>query len=123
MLYLIYFVHILIILFTIFAAFTNIPGILSLHIVFTISLLTHWYLNDSMCSLTLIEAYLRKVDPSETFIYRLINPIYKIDKYYLNKLIWITTILMLSISCYKLYTYIKSVDNLNIKNFFLLKSF
>lgn len=115
------FIHVLLILFIILAPFTNIPGILTVHIVSCISLLSHWYFNNSMCCLTLLEANLRNMDVTETFIHKLVNPIYKIDEYDLNILIWISTIILMFISLYKLYYYLKSKDKIILKDLFVIR--
>lgn len=116
---LIYIVHVIVILFVVIAPFLNIPGLLTLHIVYTICLMTHWYFNNNICCLTVAEGYLRGIKPSETFIHEFIKPMYDINENVLNKYIWIITIIMFLISSYKLYNYINSIDNLTIKHFFI----
>ena len=45
--------HILVIIFILLAPFSNNSSFLILHIIFAISLLTHWYNNNDLCSLTI----------------------------------------------------------------------
>jgi hypothetical protein len=67
---LVFLFHCLIIIFVLFAPFTNIPAILILHITFAICLFTHWYANSNVCSLTVLEANLRGLDRTDTFTHQ-----------------------------------------------------
>lgn len=95
--------HISIILFIVLAPFTQIPAILILHITFAICLLVHWYTNSNTCSLTILEAYLREMPPSKTFMYQFISPLYNISSTDLNTLAYIVTCITMFISIYFLY--------------------
>lgn len=99
--------HLLFITFMVVAPFMNTPAIILLHVMTSLCLITHWVCNNSMCSLTILEAYLRDQKPSETFIHKIVNPVYNISEYKLNKIIWIFTILLMVISSYKLFNFIK----------------
>lgn len=98
------FFHICIILFIIFAPFTNILYFLILHVTFSISLLVHWYNNNNICSLSLFESKLRNLNHTQTFSHRLISPIYDISETNLSKLSYIIVITTMIISIYKIYT-------------------
>ena len=95
--------HCLVILFVCFAPFTKIPAILILHITFSICLLVHWGANNNMCSLTVIECYLRKVPPTDTFMHQLISPMYDISSTDLNNIVHIVTYVTMFLSIYYLY--------------------
>lgn len=99
---LIYIFHIIIILFTLFAPLSNIPSILILHITFCITLMIHWIFNSNKCVLTLMESYLRNTNVTDTFSHAFISPIYEINSSEWNNIVWIITILAISISIYKL---------------------
>jgi hypothetical protein len=99
---LIYIFHICIILFVLFAPFTNIPALLILHITFSFSLMVHWAFNSNACSLTLIESYFRNTDVTDTFTHAFISPIYDISATEWNNIVWIITIIVMCISLYKL---------------------
>ena len=99
----IYFFHILIILFVIIIPFINIPLILLLHIVFCLCLFVHWYQNSDICCLTLFEAHMRGINKMDTIVQQFIGPIYNISELKLNKIIWIITIILLLVSIYNLY--------------------
>lgn len=100
----IYVFHILVILFVIFAPFSNIPSILIIHIAFSFSLLVHWIANNNACSLTYMESKLRGIDVKESFTHQFISPVYDISKTDWSKICYIATIILLMISVYKLAT-------------------
>lgn len=100
--------HIFIISFELLLPFCNIPEFLLLHIIFTLGLMLHWITNSNICCLTILEAYLRNINLNNTITSKFISPIYLISDYYYSHIIWIITIILLLISCYKLY----NVNNL-----------
>lgn len=96
--------HCIIILFVLFAPFTNIPALLILHITFAISLMVHWSANSNVCSLSILEANLRGLDTREdTFTHQFIAPVYEISSTEWSNIVWVITIVVACISVYKLY--------------------
>ena len=96
--------HCIIILFVLFAPFTNIPALLILHITFAISLMVHWNANSNVCSLSILEAHLRGLDTREdTFTHKFVAPMYDISATEWSNIVWIITSVVLCISIYKLY--------------------
>jgi hypothetical protein len=96
--------HCIIILFVLFAPFTNIPALLILHITFAISLMVHWNANSNVCSLSVLEAHLRGLDTREdTFTHQFVAPMYDISSTEWSNIVWIITTVVLCISIYKLY--------------------
>ena len=102
--------HILVVLFVIFAPFSNVLYILILHVSFAICLLLHWKNNSDVCSLSILESKLRNLDYTETYMHRLISPIYTISESELSKLCYIVTIITMSISIYKIYNSPKTYE-------------
>lgn len=100
---LIFIFHCLVVLFVLFAPFTNIPALFILHITFCFSLIVHWYSNSNVCSLSIMESYLRGDCRENTFTHQFIAPIYEISESEWNYIVWIATIILLFISIYKLY--------------------
>ena len=100
---LIFIFHCLVVLFVLFAPFTNITALFILHITFCFSLIVHWYSNSNVCSLSIMESYLRGDTRENTFTHQFIAPIYEISESEWNYIIWIATIILLCISIYKLY--------------------
>jgi hypothetical protein len=101
---LIYIFHILVIIFILLAPFTKIPSILILHITFSISLLVHWFNNNNICSLSLLESYLRGTDYDKSFTHKFIAPVYDISNTEWSDLCYKTVIILMSISIYFLIT-------------------
>lgn len=99
----IFFSHCLVILFILFAPFTNIPAILILHIMFALSLFVHWYANSNVCSLTVLEANLRGLKRTDTFTHQFIGPVYDISTTEWSNLVWYVTLFITCLSIYKLY--------------------
>lgn len=105
--------HILVILFVLLAPFTNIPGLLILHVTFSISLLVHWYGNSNECSLTLLESQLRGLDKTQSFTHQFIAPVYDISKTEWSTVCYTVTIILLGLSLYKLYNSQKIAEAYN----------
>ncbi len=96
--------HCFIILFILFAPFTNIPAILILHITFALSLIVHWHANSNVCSLSIFEAHLRGLDSrEETFTHKFVAPMYDISATEWSNIVWVITAVVACISIYKLY--------------------
>lgn len=119
--------HCLVVLFVLFAPFTNIPAILILHIVFTLCLFAHWFTNSNVCSLTVLESQFRGLNRAETLSHKFIAPIYEISDSEWSNIIWIATFLVMCISIYLLYNSqkfsiaykcFKDTKKLTLSNFF-----
>lgn len=95
--------HSFVVLFVLFAPFTDIPCFLILHITFCISLIVHWYGNSNMCSLSVIESNLRGLPYTESFSHKFISGIYDVSKTSWSKFCYFITIFVLLLSVYKLY--------------------
>ncbi len=108
----IYVFHIFIILFVILAPFSNYSPILLLHVTGCISLLIHWYANNNMCSLTLIESKLRGIEEYESFSHKFIAPIYDISKTSWSKICYVITLTVFTISLYKLINHTNWINML-----------
>jgi hypothetical protein len=93
--------HVLVILIVLILPFTNIPALLLLHSVFSASLLTHWYHNSDLCSLTLMESKLRGIKVTDSFSHQFISPLYNISQKSWSKVCYILVIILSSISFYK----------------------
>jgi hypothetical protein len=96
--------HCFIVLFIIFVPIlTSIPIVLLLHTMGSFTLLVHWWSNNDACSLTLLECTLRGIPKDEAISQRFIGPLYNINDSTQTQLIYITTILLMCWSVYKLY--------------------
>ena len=96
-------IHTLFVAFILIAPFSNIELLLTYHFIIVPFLWIHWYTNNDVCALTLIESKLRGIEnTSDTYIGSIINPIYKIQ----NKDFYIITAILFIITSYNLhYTY------------------
>ena len=99
----IYVFHIMVVLFVLFAPFTNIPSLLILHITLGLSLIVHWKMNSNVCALSVLESQLRGMDRSDTFTHKFIAPLYEISDHEWNVIIHIITWVVMGISAYNLY--------------------
>lgn len=95
--------HICIIIFVLIAPFFNTPVILLLHATFSVSLLVHWYTNNNVCSLSMMESQLRGLDYTESLTHKFISPIYDISKTEWSYLCYIITLVLFTISAAKIY--------------------
>lgn len=101
---LIYIFHFIIILFILFVPFTKTPSYLILHIVFSFSLLVHWYNNNNICSLSLFESKLRGIEYNNSFSHQFIAPVYDISSTKWGETCYYAVILLAIISFYNLIT-------------------
>jgi hypothetical protein len=74
------FLHLIFIIFIVTTPFvTDDPFILSYYCFILFFVMVHWYLNNDTCVLTLIESRLRGKKDTDTFMGRLVKPIYNIS--------------------------------------------
>ena len=106
--------HLIIILLTLIVPFLSSKYLLlKLMYIFYIPILWfHWYLSNGLCSLTVLDNYLNNRDlfNGKGFISKIIEPIYLFpnDKeYIINKIIWITTIILWIKTIYDVYIYLR----------------
>lgn len=75
------FLHLLFVIFVVVTPFlTNDTLILLFYCFIVFSVMFHWITNNHGCVLTLIESKLRNKQPTQTFMGRLISPVYKISR-------------------------------------------
>lgn len=75
-------IHILLVIFILFAPFFGNPYMLSMHLLIVPFIMAHWLTNQSVCALTEIEKLLRgKTCDEETFIGQIVGPVYKFKTY------------------------------------------
>ncbi len=88
-------VHVLFVLWMLYAPFSKNPEVRVAFIVLTPFLWIHWILNDSTCALTLLEAKLRGLDGvSESFVHRIVAPVYQISDCTMQRVSWLVTIVL-----------------------------
>jgi hypothetical protein len=110
LLYLIKALHLAIILFIVAVPFLNKNYFLLLHIITVPFIMFHWILNNNTCALTLAEHYItekltgKPVDPRESFMSNLINPVYDFAENHkdLDILLYVVVSILFLISAMKL---------------------
>lgn len=120
--------HITFILFVVLTPFIGDERLLILHIITIPFMMAHWYVNDNTCALTLLENHIRyklngkMPDNNDMFMYRLIAPIYDFKKNNedISGLIYIITIIVWIIACYKLYVSAKNKNVTRLQDVFIL---
>jgi hypothetical protein len=110
LLYLIKAIHLAIIIFIVAVPFLNKNYFLLLHIITVPFIMFHWILNNNTCALTLAEHYItekltgKPVDPQESFMSNLINPVYDFANNHkdLDIMLYIVVSILFLISAMKL---------------------
>lgn len=91
---------------------TNETGMLVIHIAFVLGVMFHWMMNSNLCALSVIEAYMRNVHYTESFMHRLIGPIYDIHESEWITICYIVCAIVISVSIFKLWTKMDEVKSL-----------
>jgi hypothetical protein len=101
----VFIIHFLLVFFILVVPFLDIPlFILIIHALFIIVLVQHWYHNSNICSLSIIESKLSGKPYTQTFMHRIISPIYDIGETQLSTLCYIISALLFFYVIYRLYT-------------------
>lgn len=103
--------HLIFVLFVVVTPFVGNNYFLILHAISVPFMMTHWYMNDNNCALTLMEKKVREAingeepDPNDCFTYNLIAPVYDFKKNYhqYSTFIYLVTISLWFVSLYRLY--------------------
>lgn len=82
----IYILHVIFIVLILVTPFTKNTKNLEFYTVLIPFLFFHWSVNDDTCALTEMERYITGKHKNETFMNRLVKPIYKMDDNDINKL-------------------------------------
>lgn len=78
--------HLLVIFFVLLTPFSGSNYLLLLHIIVVPFIIFHWLLNNNLCCLTIMEAYIKekttgvKTSLDECFVYQIVAPIYDFNK-------------------------------------------
>lgn len=105
----VFILHVFVILFFIYAPFSNCIEILIIHILFSIGLVVHWITNSNICFLSVLEGYFRNINYNNTFTHQFISPFYDIPENVWNKIIYIITFCLFSTSIFNLIIKIKKL--------------
>lgn len=94
----VYAAHLAIVVFTLTGPFLTSPKMQVLHAWFCVCLLFHWLIHDNKCSLSITESLLRGRPYTETFMHRIVGPVYDISETKLSTLCYVATIIVLCMS-------------------------
>jgi len=113
----IFLIHMIITAFVLLAPFSDRLSFLILHVTFAATLMLHWATNSNICCLSLLESWVRKVELSQTFLNRIIEPVYVISEYKLSMVIWSATALLACVSLYKVVNHPNITKLMECKDF------
>lgn len=114
--FMIYVFHSMIVAFVILGWMSMDPMVVLLHFTWCITLVFHWYMNNDICSLSLLEGSIRGINYKQSFVARFISPLYNISNTCAEKICWIITSIGIILSGYKLYKfYHDNKENVNVK--------
>jgi len=101
--YIIKSLHFFLIVFVLLGVFLKDNNLKQLHSAVILSMLVHWIFNDDSCFLTVLEKQISgKTENNETFIFKLVSPVYKINDNSLGKLVHFITLILYTYSIYRL---------------------
>lgn len=69
-----------------------------LHMMIGIVLMLHWMMNNDVCVLSLAESYARGVPLNDSFIHRIVSPVYQISNESISLICWILTPILIGLS-------------------------
>ena len=103
----VYIFHSIVVAFIVLGWSSGDPMVVLLHFTSCFTLLLHWYMNNDICSLSMMESAIRGINYKKGFVARFISPIYNISNTQAEKLCWFITVIGLCVSGYKLYKFYK----------------
>ena len=81
----IFLIHLIFLIGILVVPFTNNKRYLHFYSILIPFLFYHWSVNDDTCAMTQAEMYFTGKDKDETFMHRLVSPIYKMEENDVNK--------------------------------------
>lgn len=90
--------HLALVAFMALAPFSSSPSLLVMHVLLTPVLWVHWLVGDDSCVLTLLEHQLRGVDNTDSFMHRLVGPVYNISDPDARMVSWLGSVLLWAVS-------------------------
>lgn len=95
--------HALFLAFVILTPFTSNESLLFFHVLLVPLVWVHWLTNDDTCVLTTLEANARGVDAGDTFIQRVVGPVYTLEPGHAGMIAWIGSVALWSVSVAKVF--------------------
>ena len=86
-------IHALVVAWAVIAPFSKWKHLRLTYVIFAPFLMLHWLLNNDTCALTTIECALRGLDDcSDSFVHKIVSPIYKISDSTARAIAWTFTL-------------------------------
>lgn len=102
-------IHLAFVLWMVWTPFKGGVDFLLMHAVTVPGLLVHWAVHSDGCVLTFLEKKMRGIEEdSKSFIWNIVNPIYKIDDCVLKRLVGWTTVALWAVTLWKLWKHYSS---------------
>ena len=98
--WIIFLIHIGIIAFVSLTPFIGSDLFVLVNLIFIAGIMIHWYLNNDVCALTVLESYFRGLPMGETFFGRIFGPVYTIGVE--STICWTTLMVLVAVSTKRL---------------------
>ena len=98
----IFWIHLVFLIAILVVPFTNNRRNLEFYSILIPFLFYHWSVNDDTCALTQMEMYVTGQHKEETFMHRVVSPIYKMEDNEINKLTKTTFFILWALVQYRL---------------------
>lgn len=93
--------HIIIIIGFLYGPFLKSLFSMLIYLLLLIGLISHWILNNNACLLSQLEAKYRNIPTSDSFIYRLLTPMFELNHSQFSYFIYLITFILFIIVLYK----------------------
>jgi hypothetical protein len=99
---LVWLLHVLIVIAAVTVPFSDDDTMLAAYVFMIPFLWMHWLMNDDTCALTALECRLRGLESSgESFIYKVVSPVYKIKNAQVKSLAWWGSVALWALAVYR----------------------
>lgn len=104
--------HVVFIAWMVYAPFSSDFDMVLLHSFIAPFLMLHWITNNGDCALTMLEKHVRGLEHDhESFIHKLVAPVYVIDDSSLKKMVFGSTLVLWCISVSRVYTFMQQTSS------------
>jgi hypothetical protein len=97
-------IHLFVILCVLYGPLLHTKGYMILYIVLIPLMMLKWIVGRNTCVLTHLEAHFRGIDMADGFIFRILNPIFSVNKLQVSWLVYSVTIICWLLVLYNLIT-------------------
>ena len=65
-------------------------------------LFLHWFTNNDVCALTLLEQHLRGIEKSSSFVQSVVGPVYGLSNTNIGRCVWVVSVILFTIGLIRL---------------------